>query len=393
MTDVINEILKNNLFRENCCFSEYACKSAAGKRKDSGQEKVEDRLNVRPAFFHDTDKIMHSLAYTRYIDKTQVFYLFENDHITHRVLHVQFVAKIARVIGRCLRLNEDLIEAISLGHDIGHVPYGHDGERYLNSISRERNLGFFCHNAQSVRFLMELENRGAGLNLTLQVLDGILCHNGELLHQQYQPDTAKDWDDFRAEYRNCWTTKDFSKTIRPMTLEGCVMRVSDIIAYIGRDIEDAITLHLIRREDLPAAVTQVLGDRNDQIINTLAMDLIHHSYGRPFVKFSDEVHEALDTLLRFNNEFIYKNPLKQTEDSKIERIFRYLFDLYLEQVKTGDESYGVVRWANNDINRDYLKGNSGERIVVDYISQMTDDYFNRQFQKAVIPKSFGMHLR
>jgi dGTPase len=393
MDEIIDEILKNNLFRENCCFSDYACKSAAGIRRDSGQEKVEDRLNVRPAFFHDTDKIMHSLAYTRYIDKTQVFYLFENDHITHRVLHVQFVAKIARVIGRCLRLNEDLIEAISLGHDIGHVPYGHDGERYLNGICRERNLGFFCHNAQSVRFLMELENRGAGLNLTLQVLDGILCHNGELLHQQYEPDTAKDWVRFLTEYQNCWITEDFSKTIRPMTLEGCVMRVSDIIAYIGRDIEDAIALKLIKRADLPATATQILGDRNDQIINTLAMDLIHHSYGRPFVTFSTPVHEALDILLQFNNQAIYKNPLKQTEDRKIEGIFRYLYDLYLNQVKTGDERYGIVRWAQSDINREYMQQNSAERIVVDYISGMTDAYFNRQFQEAVIPKSFGKHLK
>jgi dGTPase len=393
MNEVISEILKNNLQRENCCFSEHACKSAAGIRKESGQEKVEDRLNVRPAFFHDTDKIMHSLAYTRYIDKTQVFYLFENDHITHRVLHVQFVAKIARVIGRCLRLNEDLIEAIALGHDIGHVPYGHDGERYLDAICRERNLGYFCHNAQSVRFLMKLENRGMGLNLTLQVLDGILCHNGELLHRQYEPDTTKDWDVFLAEYRNCWTIKDFSRTIRPMTLEGCVMRVSDIIAYIGRDIEDAITLKLIKRDELPAAATQILGERNDQIINTLAMDLINHSYGRPYVTFSAPVHEALDTLMRFNYQTIYKNPRKQTEDPKIEGIFRYLYDLYLDQMKSGEERYGIVRWAQNDIGREYMEQNSAERIVVDYISGMTDAYFNRQFQEAVIPKSFGKYLK
>jgi dGTPase len=160
--EIFSKIVLDNLQRERKVFSKYACKNNKGLRK------YPDRENIRPIFFHDTDKIIHSLAYSRYIDKTQVFYLFENDHITHRVLHVQFVSKIGRVIGRCLKLNEDLIEAISLGHDLGHVPYGHDGEAVLHELCRDNKIGCFCHNAQSVRFLMEIEQGGKGLNLSLQ---------------------------------------------------------------------------------------------------------------------------------------------------------------------------------------------------------------------------------
>ena len=251
---------------------------------------------------------MHSLAYTRYIDKTQVFFLFENDHITHRVLHVQFVSKIARVIGRCLKLNEDLIEAISLGHDLGHVPYGHDGERYLNKIYYEKTQNFFNHNAQSVRFLMELENRGRGLNLTLQVLDGILCHNGEIVERIYEPDNSKNWDKFLEEYEKCWTIKDYSKKIRPMTLEGCLVRICDVIAYIGRDIEDAIVVKLIKRKDIPAEITSVLGNTNRSIIDTLVRDIIVNSYDKPYIMLSKDKFDALKLLLDFNYKNIYMNP-------------------------------------------------------------------------------------
>lgn len=246
---IAKNILANNLKREYKTFSKYACYSNSAIRFEN--DKIPDRMNIRQPFFHDTDKIIHSLAYTRYIDKTQVFYLFENDHITHRVLHVQLVSKIARVIGRALSLNEDLIDAISLGHDLGHVPYGHDGERKLDEILQKKTNEFFCHNAQSVRALQKIENKGSGLNLTLQVLDGILCHNGELMLKQYNPNYNKSKEEFLNEYDNCWKVENSSKKIISMTLEGCVMRIADVIAYIGRDLEDAITLGLIKRSDVP----------------------------------------------------------------------------------------------------------------------------------------------
>ena len=229
---------------------------------------------------------MHSRAYSRYIDKTQVFCLFENDHITHRVLHVQLVSKIGRVIGRCLGLNEDLIEAIALGHDLGHVPYGHDGQQILDKLCSSSQIGHFCHNAQSARLAVELECKGKGLNLFLPVLDGILAHNGELPSKEYRPQYDKTWQTFEKEYDNCFQVEDYSKNLVPMTLEGCVTKVADIIAYIGRDIEDAITLRVIKRRDIPREITRILGSRNDKIINILVLDLVKNSYGKDHLVFS-----------------------------------------------------------------------------------------------------------
>src|SRR4030042_4140702 len=164
--------------------SPWACLSLNALRR-----RKEDKINRghRQHFSLDTDRILHSLAYSRYIDKTQVFYLVKNDHITHRVLHVQLVSKISRTIGRLLRLNEDLIEAIALGHDIGHAPFGHDGEKFLSRLSMRYGLGRFFHNIQGVRFLEKIERKGRGWHLSLQVLDGILCHDGELHSQALHP--------------------------------------------------------------------------------------------------------------------------------------------------------------------------------------------------------------
>lgn len=319
--EILSKIVLNNLQRERKSLFKYACRSNKGIRKYPKKEKVLDRENIRPIFFHDTDKIMHSFAYSRYIDKTQVFYLFENDHITHRVLHVQFVSKIGRVIGRCLKLNEDLIEAIALGHDLGHVPYGHDGEKVLNTLCKKNKIGCFCHNAQSVRFLMEIENAGEGLNLSLQVLDGILAHNGEILKEEYIPDYGKTWERFEEEYWKCFNEENYGKKIYPMTLEGCVVRISDVIAYIGRDIEDAKTLKLIKTNDIPIEIRRTLGASNDKIINNLVMDLIKKSYGKDYLTFSKDIFKALEDLQKFNLENIYFDPRIKTQTPKIENMF------------------------------------------------------------------------
>lgn len=392
MSSVFEEIVRNNIIREERVLSGYACKSTEGIRRYPSREPVSDTVNIRPAFFHDADRIIHSLAYTRYIDKTQVFFLFENDHITHRVLHVQFVSKIARVIGRCLRLNEDLIEAISLGHDLGHVPYGHEGESFLNEIYHEKTDRYFSHNAQSVRFLMELENRGRGLNLTLQVLDGILSHNGEILERIYEPDRNKNWDRFLDEYEKCWTEKDYSRKIRPMTLEGCLVRICDIIAYIGRDIEDAIKVNLIKREDIPEQAARVLGNNNRTIIDTLARDVIENSYNKPYIMFSESIYRALQTLMDFNYRNIYKNPKKMTQNGKIEKMFRTLFEVYLQQLDSGDREASIYKWFVNEMDVNYLESNSRPQIVLDFIAGMTDDFFNNEFREYVFPKSYGYYL-
>lgn len=387
--EIYSEIIKNNVKREARTLSKYAFKSIQGIRRFP--EEIADRGDIRPAFFHDADRIIHSKAYTRYADKTQVFFLFENDHITHRVLHVQLVSKIARMIGRCLKLNEDLIEAISLGHDLGHVPYGHDGERYLNDICYKKGLGYFCHNAQSVRFLMDLENKGKGQNLTLQVLDGVLAHNGELLQSKYEPNTAKTWDDFLDEYNKCWKVKKYSLKITPMTLEGCVVRISDIISYIGRDVEDAITVNLIKKEDIPKDIVKVLGDNNRDIINKLVRDVIINSYNNPFITFSIEIYEALNKLLKFNYEKIYGNPAITRENIKIQKMFETLFNTCLDQLNSNDESSSIWKYINN-MNSSYLTDNTHARIVVDYIAGMTDNYFNSKIKDLVLPQKFGRRI-
>ena len=324
------EILKNNIAREHRTLGPFACYSGKASRKKI--ERIPDRENIRGAFSHDADRIIHSLAYTRYIDKTQVFYLFENDHITHRVLHVQLVSKIARTIGRFLRLNEDLIEAIALGHDLGHVPYGHNGERKLDRILQKARKGYFIHNAQSVRALMELENKGKGQNLSLQVLDGILCHNGEWMLSEYKPQYDKTWDTFEKEYNFCWTKKNFSKKVIPMTLEGCVVRISDVIAYIGRDFEDAIMLGLIKRREMPAAARKVFGDTNRDIIDTIVLDLVEQSYGKDHLLLSKTIYGAIKYFYDFSKSRIYANPRIGTEDKKIDSMFDVLYATYLSDI-------------------------------------------------------------
>ena len=332
------------------------------------------------------------MAYTRYIDKTQVFTLFENDHITHRVLHVQFVSKIARVIGRCLRLNEDLIEAIALGHDLGHSPYGHDGERLLDRLCTAAGIGSFCHNAQSVRFLMELEGGGKGLNLTLQVLDGILTHNGEIVNERLVPDSGKDWPRFFAEYEACFQDPAYSKQIYPMTLEGCVVRVADLIAYIGRDIEDAIVVGLIKRSDLPRSIVKRLGDANDQIINALVLDVIKQSYDRNYIAFSPEIYQALIDLKEFNYKQIYFNPKIKTEEQKVERIFELLFNQYTKDIEAKNYSSPVYRYHLQEMNEEYWQTTPTARIVADFIAGMTDDFFHQQFKENFFPRSFGLKI-
>ena len=235
----------------------------------------------------DADRILHSRAYTRYIDKTQVFYLISHEHISHRVLHVQLLSKIARTIGKFLRLNEDLLEAIALGHDIGHPPFGHDGERILSDLCQAHGIGPFLHSLQGVWFLDRLEKQGRGLNLSLQVLDGILCHDGETHLERLSPQGDKTFASLEAEIQA--KLADPAASLKPMTLEGCVVRLADTISYIGRDLEDAITLKLLRREELPPEVAQNLGRTNGAIVYSLVADLITHSYDKNYVGYSPEV--------------------------------------------------------------------------------------------------------
>lgn len=337
----------------------------------------------RQEFALDTDRILHSLAYSRYIDKTQVFYLIKNDHITHRVLHVQLVSKIGRTVGRLLRLNEDLIEAISLAHDIGHTPFGHDGEQFLSDLSRRYGLSAFLHNIQGVRFLERIERKGRGWNLTLQVLDGILCHDGELHNEALSPDRDKTFE--RLEEQMRVKAEDPAMEIWPMTLEGCVVRMADTISYIGRDIEDAIRIGLIHRTDIPAECRQVLGDTNGSIVYALVEDLTARSLNQPFIGFSPEVGDALRRLKAFNQERIYKSERVKRQTPKVRLMFELLFEKYLNDLKAGNEQSEIFQGFLDGMSDAYRQETRDAEIVRDFIAGMTDEYFLDRCQVHLVP--------
>lgn len=346
----------------------------------------EDTAAYRQQFALDADRILYSRAYSRYIDKTQVFSLVANDHITHRVLHVQLVARIARTIGRFLRLNEDLIEAISLGHDVGHPPFGHDGEAFLSAICLTHGLPPFQHNIQSVRLLDKLERKGQGWNLTLQVLDGILCHDGEIHAQFLCPAPISTFDEFDRKLEE--KSKNPHLANMPSTLEACVVRLADTIAYIGRDIEDAIILGLITREDIPENCRTLLGSTNGTIVYTLVTDLITHSHvgsiGPPAdaaassIGFSEEVAAALRELKTFNYERIYLAPQTKQQNPLIGECFTRLFDHYLHCLTDSPQQLSGDVDLMTDINPHYLQKYSPEEKVRDFIAGMTDDFFLKQ---------------
>lgn len=355
--------------------------------REAVRRRPEKRQEHRQPFAQDADRILHSRAYTRYIDKTQVFSLVENDHITHRVLHVQMVSRIARTIGRFLGLNEDLIEAIALGHDIGHPPFGHEGEHILSKLCRANGLESFQHNIQSIQFLDRFERKGEGWNLTLQVLDGILCHDGEVHNPKITPKRGKDFERFDHEIRI--KSRDPMTPLVPMTLEGCVVRLSDTIAYIGRDIEDAIELELIDRNEIPEQCGEKLGISNGTIVYTLVTDLVNHSkhvrgvhgtYDREYdyIGFSPGVAESMLELKKFNYERIYRNPAFKPDFEKIHLCYEQLFEHYMQQLEYDRDGSEVGRSFLHSMKEEYLSTHSPAAIVRDYIAGMTDDFFLRQ---------------
>jgi dGTPase len=354
---------------------------------DTGVRRLHDaRLEegYRQTFSVDVDRILHSRAYTRYIDKTQVFYLIHHDHITHRVLHVQLVSKIARTIGRYLGLNEDLIEAIALGHDIGHTPFGHDGERFLSELCRASGIGDFHHNVQSVQFLDRVERKGKGWNLCLQTLDGILCHDGEVHNQILKPKRSKTFEILEKEM--ALKKENPLYPLIPMTLEGCVVRMADTISYIGRDIEDAIRLNMIKRSDLPKESVSVLGDTNGTIVYHLVTDIINTSFQNSYVAFSQKISEALKRLKDFNLERIYMNPKIKKDTDTIKILFGILFEKYLDDIENENRASVIFKGFLEDMSEDYIQNHCKEEIVRDFIAGMTDQYFLRQCPEDMRPE-------
>ncbi|MCX6684616.1 MAG: HD domain-containing protein [Methanoregula sp.] len=340
--------------------------------------------DIRTPYSRDADRIIHTRAYTRYIDKTQVFYLVENDHITHRVIHVQIVSKIARTIGRCLRLNEDLIEAIALGHDIGHIPYGHFGETCLSELCEQYGIGKFFHNVQSVQFLDRIED----CDLTMQVLDGILCHNGEADDLKISPEPCQTWLAFDKKVQD---NADGRRTKEPMTLEGCVVKFSDTIAYIGRDVQDAREVGLIgRTTPLPQECRDTLGDSNREIINTLIYDLLENSNTEDigYISYSPDVEKALISLRSFSRIHIYNNKKLTSEREKVKQMYATLFATYLNDVEEElrDAKIFTDFIDTSWISQIYLQSATSPELVRDFIAGMTDRYFAKRYEECVIPR-------
>ena len=361
-----------NMLNHNKILSKYAC-------PDSDAIYLhENKDDFRTPFFRDIDRIIYTLAFVRYSDKTQVFSFKENDHLTKRMIHIQYVAKIARTIGRALGLNEDLIEAASLGHDLGHTPFGHVGEAILNEISLENNEGYFNHNVHSVRLLMYIENYGKGLNITLQTLDAIMCHNGEFASQMYEV-KKKSKEEFLKEYESCYKDRAAIKKLRPMTLEGAVVRISDLIAYLGRDIEDAKRMGLIDFSDIPLSIKENLGTSNREIVNTIVMDIINNSIGKDYIKLSDNVFKSIVELKKFNYENIYYKAYTEEEKDKLKLMLNTLFNKYMKDLENNNTDSNIIKSFLANMSDEYKNNNSNARIVIDYIAGMTDDYTLREY--------------
>lgn len=350
-------------------FSKYHCR----------MEGPED--DHRMPYKRDVDRILHSKAYSRYVDKTQVVYLVDNDHITHRSLHVQLVSSFARGIAEILRLNLDLVEAIALGHDVGHPPFGHEGEGYLSALSIEYDNGPFSHPLQSCRLYTEIEP----LNLGMAVYDGFLCHDGGMSGAVLIPKFDKNWEEHIRERKQKKSQPDVN--IMPATLEGCLVKLCDTMSYLGRDIEDAISLGILSREDIPKTF---LGTTNREILGVLAADIIRNSYDKEYIALSEEAFDALRMLRRFNFQHIYVHPKLKVESSKIKSSYRILFEFLLQDLKNqGDRSYLWTHFLHKRSEK-YLVNTNQVQMVIDYIAGMTDNFFVRTLQKVFVPSKIQL---
>ena len=342
------------------------------RRKD----RESDRASVwRTAFIRDIDKILHCPYYNRYADKTQVLSFYRNDDITRRALHVQLVSRIARTIGSALGLNLDLIEAIALGHDIGHTPFGHAGEKYLDPLTREAANIRFSHNIHSVRVL----DRIFPYNVSLQTLSGIASHDGELELSEYRPRPLTSFEEFDKMIDVCYTDKDAVKRLVPSTLEGCVMRISDIIAYLGKDRQDAERSGISSPSEFSH---NPIGSRNAEILNNLIVNIIENSYGKDYIKLDAEHFEALKAAKNENYRLIYRRESVESEFEKTVRpMMSEIFTKLLSDLKNGNASspvftHHIAYVKNAHYQRDLpYEDTDPVLIVTDYIASMTDDYF------------------
>lgn len=324
--------------QELSIFSPYASFSKYSK----GRDREEEPCDIRTVYQRDRDRIVHSKSFRRLKQKTQVFLIPEGDHYRTRLTHTLEVSQLARTIAKALRLNEDLVDAIALGHDLGHTPFGHAGERALNEICP---FGF-AHYKQSVRVVELLEKKGEGLNLTWEVRDGILNH------------------------RTAGT---------PHTLEGQIVRYCDKIAYINHDIDDAERAGILRESDIPKESRRIMGDTTRKRLNTLIHDVVLHSEGRDRIAMSEEMESAMKDLRAFMFQRVYRNSVAKREENKAVRMIQDLYQFYNNQPELLPAEYQYLMKE---------KGEAKEQVVCDYIAGMTDSYSIHKYKELFVPNSW-----
>ncbi|MCB5253767.1 MAG: HD domain-containing protein [Candidatus Cloacimonadaceae bacterium] len=380
MKNKMNTVFSEIKARHDALLGEKAFRDQKAWRiKDEEQDLMRSRFAV------DRDRILYSGAYRRYHGKTQVF-SFTNlidEEMTNRNLHIAYVSQISRTIGKYLGLNTELIEAIALGHDLGHCPFGHDGEKALSESCQKAGIGHFHHNIESLHIVDHISSKGEGLNLTFQVRDGIISHDGEVHNTQLKPDEDKSEADIQAYI----TAKKAGKEVSwmPATLEGCVVRITDTIAYIGQDIEDAIRFNILKREELPKEQVAYLGNKNSQIIDTLVKSVIANSFEKDFIAFDEETSNHLLELKKFNYKRIYTDKNVKQSNTIIYRTMRIMFEKYLDDIKARNKDSKIFKHFLNHKNAEYLERFCPPEQVRDFIATMTDRYYNEEVKAYMLP--------
>ncbi len=321
---------------------EYLSPYAAYSRESKGRDVVEEQCDIRPVYQRDRDRILHSKAFRRLKQKTQVFLAPAGDHYRTRLTHTLEVSQNARTIAKALRLNEDLVEAIALGHDLGHTPFGHSGEKALDEAC---SFGFE-HHLQSVRVVERLEKKGKGLNLTWEVRDGILNHQ---------------------------------TSGSPATLEGQIVRLSDKIAYINHDIDDAVRGKVLTEADLPKEYTDILGNSLRERLNNMIHNIVKNSQGKSEIAMTDEMYNAMQGLRKFMFAHVYQNPIAKAEEQKAQDMLKVLFEYYSKHIEELPQEY--ISFIDE-------QGEEPERVVCDYIAGMTDQYAITKFEEIYLPKAW-----
>lgn len=370
LSDNISKQIEND--RRNDNLSAFGFNEENALRRNNERDKAGA---IRTAFIRDTDKIIHCPYFNRYADKTQVFSFYKNDDISHRILHVQLVSRIARTIGKALCLNLDLIEAIALGHDIGHTPFGHEGEEFLDELLFSHTGRHFSHNIQSVRVLDKI----FPYNITLQTLNGIAAHDGEMELSEYHPKPLDSFEEFDRQIEACFADKRNVRKLVPATLEGCVMRISDIIAYLGKDRQDAERAHIVSNAEFEGGA---IGSYNAEIINNLIVNIVENSYKKPYIKMDDKHFAALKKAKSDNYELIYKNDsVKSAMRETVKPMMARVYERLLSDLENENSASPIFTHHISFVNKAYYKRDipyeetEPNQIVTDYIASMTDDYF------------------